>query len=82
MNPNRQTIDNPTKDPLHNALRGVPGREHLESLQARNQSRARAAILDMGRRYCCHPAHSPQHVERAAQAPVPGSVIRMLAGFQ
>jgi hypothetical protein len=59
MNPNRQTIDNPSGDTHIDRLRAVPTAGDLEGLRARNQQRAQDAIKALGTRYCCDRVNSP-----------------------
>lgn len=63
MNPNRQTIDNPTGNGATDALRGVPSQAEIDALRERNASRAKVAIRNLGPLYCCHPKHNPNRVQ-------------------
>lgn len=79
MNPNRQTIDNPSEHIPTDNLRGVPSQGALEGLRHRNEARAKAAIEAMGDRYCCHPANSPAHQRRIKAPPPPLFLMRARA---
>lgn len=76
MNPNRQTIDNPSGDAHIDRLRGVPAEGDISGLQARNEARAKAAIRALGARYTCHKANSPTS---RLKAPPPTPLFLMRA---
>lgn len=63
MNPNRQTVDNPSGDTHIDRLRATPTAGDLEALHASNLQRAKAVIAAMGKRYCCHPVNSPKKIQ-------------------
>lgn len=59
MNPNRNTIDNPTGDPQRDRLRSVPDDHVLQSLNERNLQRARDFAKRMGEKWVLHRSHQP-----------------------
>ena len=59
MNPNRNTIDNPTGDPTRDRLRGVPAEHVLQSMNERNLQRAREFAARMGAKWLLHHSHKP-----------------------
>ena len=65
MNPERQTIDNPSEDGFINAIRGVMNESLVLALQARNKRKAIRSIRKLGTRYVCHRANSPKNISYA-----------------